>query len=330
MPSTLITESAQNDPTDEIVLRDENGELTMEADTVADFMLSLDFSALADCEALKPHITEMEIDGETCKVAPLSVVMDLVDQDDLYEMFLNHLDNLPADSLEEKARVAVWANYFGGNLEEENGLSDAALDAALSDVYAEIDANDDLDEASKAASKMAAKKAAQKAGKLTAGATDAKGKIKKGGLKKLAKSSDAPKRNTAVRMMLAMRHKGIATEQDGKVVIDKAASKKGGTPAGKQKVAKFKKSIGVAESEDGVVLGHAVPLNGLVHAASAREMDEDALAAFHAAHPSSARPPAVKPTNESRQYAGPHLLEGAGLAGAIVTAGAKRDIIGEG
>ena len=344
MPSTLITESERREnPDGEIVLRDDDGNLTMEADTVADFILGADYSALAACDLLTPFIEEMEIDGEKVKVVPADVAFDVIDEDDLYEMFLNHLDALPDGTLEEKARIAVWANFFGANLDEEDedGISEEDLEKALADTYAEIDDDDDLDEAAKAAAKKAAKKAAMKAGKLTTGATKG-GKIKKGGLKKLAKKGAGPQRDTAVRMFLAMRHKGITKEdpKTGKVMINKGVSKKGGTPAGKKKVAKFKKQIGLAASEEGsdepLILGHATSLYGLTHAVQVKEMDEEAVAAFHEAHPKpetdeekAAREKAEAQKHESKQRHDdtPVLLEGAGLAGATVKAGAKKDVI---
>lgn len=288
MPSTILTESEHGKSTDdgEVVLLDQNGKLTVEAETMLDFLLHADFSALAECELAKPYITEMEVDGETLQVMEMDVAMALIDTDDLMEMFLTHLDTLGDETLEEKAVLATWADFFGG---VEAELSEDEVAELDDDCFAEdvqvmlkaIDENEGLDEASKAKSKAAAKKAAQKAGKLTTGATNKKGKIKKGGLKKLAKSADPSKRNTAVRMFLAMREKGIADEKDGKVVINKSVSKKGGTKAGKAKVAKYKKGAGVGES---VLVGHSEPLNGMSHAVALKTMDEDATKAFKDAY----------------------------------------------
>ena len=343
MPSTLITESKRRDDQDgEIVLRDDDGNLTMEAETVADFIASADYSALADCDLLTPFIEEMDIDGEKVKVVDADAAFAVIDMDDLYEMFLNHLDALPADSLEEKARIAVWANFYGANLDEgdPDDFDEAAIDASLKDLYDEIDADEDLDEASKAASKQAAKKAAMKAGKLTQGAT-AKGKIKKGGLKKLAKKGSGPQRDTAVRMFLAMRHKGITKEdpKTGKVIINKAVSKKGGTAKGKKAVSKLKKQIGT-EAEDGnddpILMGHAFPLYGLDHKVQVKEMSEEDVKAFEEAFKKGSKAPPFmkkgekkgkdgKPMPESKTEDGSPLLEGASLAGAVVSRGAQHD-----
>lgn len=344
MPSTLINESTrQDDQDDEFVLRDEDGTLTIEAETVIDFLLHADFSALAECDHVKAFIKEIEVDGEKVQILPAEIVAEVVDTDDLYAMFLNHLDAMPDGTLEEKARIAVWANFFGADLSgEEDGISEEDLEAALADTYAEIDADDNLDEVNKAAAKKAAKKAAMKAGKLTQGATK-NGKLKKGGLTKLAKAPPgSPKRDTAIRMILAMLHKGIADRSNGGIVIKKGVSKKGGTAAGKQALKKYKQKVGTAESEedkDPILFGHSVPLYGLTHAVQAKAMSEEEVAAFEEAFkkkggkkpPKKGAPPSKKgeeePMESHRHDDTAPLLEGAGLAAATVKAGAKRDMV---
>jgi hypothetical protein len=115
-------------------LETEDGELTIEGEIIRDFLEDVDMDALFDVEEAQEHIevedgfvvftdegyyADAEPDDENGEDAvietmPGDVVAQVIDMDDLYAMFEYHVVNeLPEDSLEEKARKAVALQLIG-------------------------------------------------------------------------------------------------------------------------------------------------------------------------------------------------------------------------
>ncbi len=137
MPVKLIHESV--DPQDVDMLTAE-GELTLEAQIVADFLAHADFSAVFDHPNAAPHIATRAADGnvtvgeqadaelarsvlselaedadadDEVQVMDAEVALGMVDEDDLTSMLAHFVETLPESTLEDKARLAAAANLFG-------------------------------------------------------------------------------------------------------------------------------------------------------------------------------------------------------------------------
>lgn len=137
MPVKLIHEST--DVSDVNLLTTE-GELTLEAQIVADFLAHADFSAVFDHPAAAPHIStrgedgtitvgeqadadlanaalgdlaEDAEDGDEVQVMDAETALGMVDEDDLCVMLAHYVETLPESTLEDKARLAAAANLFG-------------------------------------------------------------------------------------------------------------------------------------------------------------------------------------------------------------------------
>lgn len=106
--------------TDEGVQLVHEGELTLEADAVADFLLHSDFDAFFEHEYAKQHIqlvkeTNAETDEEVeFQVLPGEVVAEMLDDTDLTAMFLTFVDETIADEgLESVTRRAAIGALLG-------------------------------------------------------------------------------------------------------------------------------------------------------------------------------------------------------------------------
>lgn len=137
MPVKLIHES--NDAQDVDLLTTE-GELTLEAQIVSDFLAHADFSAVfdhpnaeqhivtraadgtltvgeqADADLAKAALSELAEDaddGDEVQVMDAEVALGMVDEDDLSVMLAHYVETLPEGTLEDKARLAAAANLFG-------------------------------------------------------------------------------------------------------------------------------------------------------------------------------------------------------------------------
>lgn len=136
MPVKLIHEAA--DGADDFDLLTQTGELTLEAETVSDFLTHADFSAVFNHPAVKECISTIEggkiafgakadqaahrealsdlAEGEDDAVVQVISVEDalkVIDESDLEQMFLHYVESLPENTLEDRARRAAIANYYG-------------------------------------------------------------------------------------------------------------------------------------------------------------------------------------------------------------------------
>ena len=248
------------------LISEDTGELTLEAQTINDLLVHLDFDPVWQLPGIQEFVIEtkereLDEDGEpigdeqTIHVLPGSLLARLIDEDDLghslvvYAYMLAEAIEEEGTSLEEKARVAALFDALGLDLEE-------------------------------------AKKK-----------NPFKPPYKKGTFKKLWKRGKAMG-NRAVRSMIAMLHKGVIKRKGDGYVKDKGY-KKGGTPAGKKKYelykgknkAKLKKAAKgalAASTEplsldaimEAAVFGLAVPVDEALFAVAVCEDAEEVLAAF--------------------------------------------------
>lgn len=139
MPVKLITESALDlSESDELLTAD--GELTLEAQAVSDFLTHADFTAVFERESLAKHISTLVggkvVFGESVtnkdvvesaltelsegieesdivQVISIADALDAIDEGDLDSMFLHYADTLPDATLEDRSRRAAVANVFG-------------------------------------------------------------------------------------------------------------------------------------------------------------------------------------------------------------------------
>lgn len=137
MPVKLIHEAAVE--ADDNDLLTTNGELTLEAETVSDFLTHADFSAVFAHPAVAENISTIEdgkiafgknVDQEAHRAAmsmdesddgdegawqviSLEDALRVIDENDLEQMFLHYVDSLPEDTLEDRARRAAIANAYG-------------------------------------------------------------------------------------------------------------------------------------------------------------------------------------------------------------------------
>lgn len=137
MPVKLIHESTD---AQDVELLTTEGELTLEAQIVADFLAHADFSAVFDHPAAAPHIStrgedgtiavgeqadadlakaalgelaEDAEDGDEVQVMDAETALGMIDEDDLCVMLAHYVETLPESTLEDKARLAAAANLFG-------------------------------------------------------------------------------------------------------------------------------------------------------------------------------------------------------------------------
>ena len=113
---------------DALPLFDESGELTLAGQVIADFLEHADFSPVFEHPAAWPYvITLVDESDESIEedVLPGSVVLKLIDEADLAEMFLHYLDLLGENatqedaSLDDKAKLAVFENALLRPLDEK-------------------------------------------------------------------------------------------------------------------------------------------------------------------------------------------------------------------
>lgn len=245
MPVTKFTASTAALDDEPVLVSEETGELTLEAQVITDFLTDVDFSACWDVPGAEAHavtaafVEEKGADPSPRDVLPGFVVAATVDEDDLWGMFVDYLG-----LLHDRA-------------EESDSLQDKARLAPFDDILSE-------------------------------------GPNKKGHMRKSQKGGPK-KRNNVVRQMLAMVHKGVLV-RDGEGGYKKGKGyKKGGTPAGQNKVAKYKKAsagkvkkaamkAGAAESfnvdnlNDYAVWGLGFPVDGFLFSAAVAEDAERELA----------------------------------------------------
>lgn len=142
MPVKLIHEAA--DVADDFDVLTQTGELTLEAETVSDFLTHADFSAVFNHPAVKECISTIAggkiafgakadqaahrealsdlAEGEDDAVVQVISVEDalkVIDESDLEQMFLHYVESLPENTLEDRARRAAIANYYG--IDEKKG-----------------------------------------------------------------------------------------------------------------------------------------------------------------------------------------------------------------
>ena len=135
MPVKLIHES--ENATDDTLLTQE-GDLTLEAQVINDFLTDADFSQVFEHPEAKAHILSVSENGdvtvpEGSDLSALrsmveadadldvpgefmlgSVAAELIDENDLVQMLAHYVDVMPEPTtLEEKARMAALANLFG-------------------------------------------------------------------------------------------------------------------------------------------------------------------------------------------------------------------------
>lgn len=232
MPITTLRRSAEANA---LALLENATGLTMEGQTVVDFLSSLDFSALEDVDGLEEALVEVEDeDGAVAECLPLDVALRLVDHDELAEMFIDYVENMDEGTLEAKARKAVLLSALGMTEDEEDD---------------EGDEDDDLDEAAKG--KARAKEAIIKGARAKKAIKGVVGKtMRRGSLKKMRKSKNPGVRDTAIRMLIAMRNKGVI-KWKGKQA-SRGPNYPKATSAGQNKVTKFKAAQrkGVAPAAD--------------------------------------------------------------------------------
>jgi hypothetical protein len=109
----------ENDAQDDALEFIHDDELTLQAETISDFLTTADFSEAFAHPALKKHIktvVETDEDGESVsyEYLPGNLVLQVIDEDDLLEMFVNYLDALPQETLEDTARLAVFSDLMEG------------------------------------------------------------------------------------------------------------------------------------------------------------------------------------------------------------------------
>lgn len=112
----------------ESLLVDKNGNPTLEACVIEDFLDEVDFDDLFDHEDVREFVETaklkvVEVDGELfeddegeeveVEILTGDVIAEAVDEDDLLNMFEHYVKHLPTDTLEDKARKAVWGKYLG-------------------------------------------------------------------------------------------------------------------------------------------------------------------------------------------------------------------------
>jgi len=126
-------------------LETEDGEPTLEAEVISDFLESVDYSDLYAVEGVKDVIEyreghviadedgdyeEVEEAAEGTKLAFFEclsgeVVADIIDMDDMVAMFEYHVANdMPQDTLEDKARFAVACSLLGLEEDEDGDVSE--------------------------------------------------------------------------------------------------------------------------------------------------------------------------------------------------------------
>ena len=136
MPVKLIHEAADV-AAETFDLLTQTGELTLEAETVSDFLTQADFSAVFDHPAVKECISTIEAgkiafgakadqaahraalselaesEEETIQVISVEDALKVIDENDLEQMFLHYVETLPENTLEDRARRAAIANFYG-------------------------------------------------------------------------------------------------------------------------------------------------------------------------------------------------------------------------
>jgi hypothetical protein len=84
-----------------------NDELTLEAEATNAFLEAADFSAVFTHPAVKKHIrtaTEETEDGsDVVEWVPGDIVLQVIDEDDLFEMFVEFVESMPEETLEDVA-----------------------------------------------------------------------------------------------------------------------------------------------------------------------------------------------------------------------------------
>jgi hypothetical protein len=113
MPITANTDGQDFNPTDFI----HNDELTLEAEVMSDFLACADFSAIFEHPEAEAHIqtiTQEDEEGNTepIDVIPGDVALQLIDEDDMLEMFVEYVDSLPSETLEDVARKTAIAQLL--------------------------------------------------------------------------------------------------------------------------------------------------------------------------------------------------------------------------
>ncbi len=122
-------EEVQEEQDVESLLKDEDGKPTLEAEVISDFLNFVEWDDIFDAPELSGHIETAEAltlpteDGEDfveveagtegaekIKVQQIAgdILAQVVDEDDLLAMFQYYLEHLPEDTLEDKARKAVF------------------------------------------------------------------------------------------------------------------------------------------------------------------------------------------------------------------------------
>jgi hypothetical protein len=113
MPITANNDSQDFDPVDFIY----NDALTLEAEVISDFLTCTDFSEIFEHPEIDKYTTSIkqeneEGDSETIEVIPGDVALQLVDEDDLTQMFLQYVDALPEETLEDVAKKTAISNLL--------------------------------------------------------------------------------------------------------------------------------------------------------------------------------------------------------------------------
>ena len=129
MPVVLTSqlhESSKGQST--LPLFDESGELTIAGNVIADFLEHADFSELFEHPAAQPFIITLVDEADESveeEVLPGSVAIKLIDENDLFEMFLHYLDLLGETAsqddatLDSKTKLAVFENALLTPLDEK-------------------------------------------------------------------------------------------------------------------------------------------------------------------------------------------------------------------
>lgn len=133
-PITITTPEADEleEQDVEALLQDEEGKPTLEAEVIDSFLGFVDWDEVFEDAAVTPHIesvsayikntedgsdfVEVEEGTEGAEKIDLQqisgdVLSQVIDEDDLLLMFEYYLENLPEDTLEDKARKAIFATY---------------------------------------------------------------------------------------------------------------------------------------------------------------------------------------------------------------------------
>lgn len=340
----------------ESLLQDEDGKPTLEAEVIGDFLNFIEWDSVFDAPELADHIETVDVltlpieDGEDfveveagtegaekIKVQQIAgdILAQVVDEDDLLAMFQYYLEHLPEDTLEDKARKAIFGVLDVG---EAKHLFKKKKKKKMMGMAYEDEDDDDPEEAGPIFQMM--KKRKKKKGMMRYEGEDGVDEddelteqpFRKGSFRKIHKAGG---KDQVARMLIAMMGKEAIRRAPGGAGTGykKGDYKKhpagygGGTPKGRKRyrayLKKFKAKITKAakRAKKGARIAGRFAAKAKVKKGAMAKKKKKLVA--HA--PASGKPLMAS----AAQKPGTTITEGAALAGAVLKVGQSKPITEE-